>query len=77
MERFRGNVWLDGLEPWAEFDLVGRDIRVGAATLRVRERITRCKATTVNPETGRIDADTLGAPAARAGDTRTSGSTPR
>ena len=27
----------------------------------MRERITRCKATTVNPETGRIDADTLGA----------------
>lgn len=61
MERFRGNVWLDGLAPWAEFDLVGRDIRIGGATLRVRERITRCKATAVNPETGRTDADTLGA----------------
>jgi uncharacterized protein YcbX len=61
MERFRGNVWLDGLAPWAEFDLVGSDIRVGGATLRVRERITRCKATTVDPETGVSDADTLGA----------------
>jgi uncharacterized protein YcbX len=61
MERFRGNVWLDGLAPFAEFDLVGRDIRVGGATLRVRERITRCKATTVDPETGVSDADTLGA----------------
>ena len=61
MERFRGNVWLDGLEPFAELDLVGRDIRVGAATLRVRERITRCKATTVDPDTGIGDADTLGA----------------
>ena len=38
MERFRGNVWLDGLAPFAEFDLVGRDLRVGGATLRVRER---------------------------------------
>jgi uncharacterized protein YcbX len=27
----------------------------------VRERITRCKATTVSPATGRPDADTLGA----------------
>jgi uncharacterized protein YcbX len=61
MERFRGNIWLDGLAPWQEFELVGRDIRVGGATLRVRERITRCKATTVDPSTGVSDADTLGA----------------
>jgi uncharacterized protein YcbX len=59
MERFRGNVWLDGLAPFAEFDLVGRDIRIGGASLRVRERITRCKATTVDPATGVSDADTL------------------
>ena len=61
MERFRGNVWLDGLAPWQEFDLVGREVRVGGATLRVREIITRCKATTVDPDTGIEDADTLGA----------------
>ena len=61
MERFRGNVWLDGLAPFAEFDLVGRDLRLGGATLRVREAITRCKATTVDPDTGIPDADTLGA----------------
>ena len=61
MERFRGNLWLDGLDPFAEFDLVGRDVRVGGAVLRVRERITRCKATTVDPATGVSDADTLGA----------------
>ena len=67
MERFRGNVWLDGLAPFAEFDLVGRDIRIGEATLRVRERITRCKATTVDPATGVSDADTLGALARRLG----------
>lgn len=60
-ERFRGNIWLDGLAPFAEFDLVGREIRVGAARLLVRERIGRCKATTVNPDTGISDADTLGA----------------
>jgi uncharacterized protein YcbX len=27
----------------------------------VDQRITRCKATTVNPETGQVDADTLAA----------------
>jgi hypothetical protein len=61
MERFRGNIWLDGLAPWEEFALIGRSLRIGGATFRIRERITRCKATTANPATGRSDADTLGA----------------
>ncbi len=61
MERFRGNIWVEGLAPWEEFGWIGRELSVGGAVLRVRERITRCKATTVDPETGRIDADTLGA----------------
>lgn len=59
-QRFRGNVWLDGLAPFAEFDLVGREIRIGGATLRVREPIVRCMATTVDPDTGVSDTDTLG-----------------
>jgi len=60
-ERFRGNLWLDGLGPFEELDLVGRDLRLGTATLHVTERIGRCKATTVDPATGIADADTLGA----------------
>lgn len=60
MERFRGNLWLDGLAPFAEFDLVGREIRIGDAVLAVREPITRCVATMVDPDTGVPDADTLG-----------------
>lgn len=59
IHRWRGNLWLDGLAPWEEFDLIGRSLRIGKARLEVVERITRCKATTANPETGRIDADTL------------------
>ena len=58
-ERFRGNLWLDGAEAWQEFGWVGRDIRIGGAVLRIADRITRCSATTVDPETGRSDADTL------------------
>jgi uncharacterized protein YcbX len=59
--RFRGNLWLDGAEPFAEFDWIGRNIRIGEAVLEIRERITRCLATTANPATGLRDADTLGA----------------
>lgn len=61
IHRWRGNLWLDGMEPWAEFGLIGRSLRIGGAVLRVEERITRCRATSANPDTGRIDADTLGA----------------
>jgi uncharacterized protein len=61
IHRWRGNVWLDGLAPWEEFDLISRDITLGTATLRVEERIGRCRATCANPETGAFDADTLGA----------------
>lgn len=58
-ERFRGNIWLEGLEPWAEVDLVGREIRIGSAAFLVREQITRCVATAANPDTGHVDVDTL------------------
>jgi uncharacterized protein len=61
MTRWRGNLWLEGLAPWAEFDLIGRTLRIGDAELRIEERITRCRATMANPETGRIDGDTLAA----------------
>ncbi len=59
--RFRANIWANGLAPFEEFDLVGRDIQVGEVRFTVAERITRCLATTANPETGERDADTLGA----------------
>lgn len=61
IHRWRGNIWLDGLAPWQEFEWVGQRLRIGAATLEVREPTTRCMATTANPDTGRRDADTLGA----------------
>ncbi len=60
MHRFRGNIWLDGLAPWEEFDWVGRRIRIGGAVLRIEEPTGRCLATAVDPETGRRDTDTLG-----------------
>lgn len=59
--RWRANLWLDGLAPWAERGWVGRRLTLGEAELEVTEPIVRCAATTANPATGRIDADTLGA----------------
>lgn len=61
IHRWRGNLWLDGFPAWEEFGWIGRRLRIGGAVLEVRERVGRCKATTVNPSTGRVDADTLAA----------------
>lgn len=61
VDRWRGNLWLDGAEPFAEFGWIGRHIMIGSAVFRIEERITRCLATSVDPLTGRRDADTLGA----------------
>jgi MOSC domain-containing protein len=55
--RFRANVWFSGAPAWAEFAWVGREVQMGGAVLRVTKRITRCKATEVNPLTTERDAD--------------------
>ena len=60
-DRWRGNLWLDGVEPWAELGWVGKHLAVGGAVFRIEERIERCSATTVDPETGRANAPTLNA----------------
>jgi uncharacterized protein YcbX len=54
--RFRGNLWIDGFAPWEENGWEGREIAVGAARLRVVERVVRCAATETDPDTGRRDA---------------------
>ncbi|WP_170561448.1 MOSC domain-containing protein [Ruegeria atlantica] len=60
IQRWRGNIWFDGLPLWEEFDWLGREVQIGEAVFSVKERIQRCLATTANPETGVRDADTLG-----------------
>ncbi len=55
--RFRANIYVSGGLPWAEFDLLGQEIQLGTARLRVFKRISRCPATEVNPETAERDAD--------------------
>lgn len=59
--RFRGNIWLDGTGPWEEFEWVGKTFQIGSVIFEGVEPITRCLATTANPDTGARDTDTLGA----------------
>ena len=53
--RFRANFYIDGIEPWSEFDWVGKTINLGSAQGSVTERIDRCAAVNVNPDTAERD----------------------
>ena len=50
--RFRANLYVAGWPAWHEFDLLGTELAIGDARLKVTKRIVRCAATNVDPETG-------------------------
>ena len=55
-ERFRANIYVRDLPAWAELDWEGRSLLVnGKPAFVAQERIGRCVATEVNPETGERD----------------------
>ncbi len=58
--RFRGNLWIEGIEPWVEFDWIGKELTIGPVRLRITERIGRCAAPAADPETGIRDTDVVG-----------------
>ncbi len=54
--RFRGNLYVEGLEPWAELDMSGRVLEApGGLRLKLTTRTLRCAATNVDPQTGMRD----------------------
>ena len=57
--RFRMTVGVDGLEPHAEDDWIGSRVRLGGAVVAVREHVGRCAVTTLDPDTGIRDLETL------------------
>jgi uncharacterized protein YcbX len=58
--RFRMTLELAGCAAHEEDTWDGREVRIGAAVLRVGGPIERCAVTTRDPESGRRDLDTLG-----------------
>ena len=58
--RFRANLYLEGVPPWAEFAWMGKEITVGPVRLSVFARTQRCEATNVDPAKGVRD---MGIPA--------------
>ena len=58
--RFRMLFEVDGVEPYAEDTWLGRDVRIGDATVRPLGNVGRCVITTCHPDTTERDFDTLG-----------------
>ncbi|MGH8168050.1 MAG: MOSC domain-containing protein [Woeseiaceae bacterium] len=55
--RFRANLYVSGLPAWQETALVGRGLSCGDLHLHVVRPISRCAATSVNPQTAEIDVN--------------------
>jgi hypothetical protein len=58
--RFRMTIGIDGVEPHAEDGWLGARVHVGGAVVVARENVGRCAVTTLDPDTGVRDLDTLG-----------------
>ena len=53
--RFRTNIVIDGVHPWAEQGWVGRTLRIGEVEFDVVKPKVRCLATHANPDSGKRD----------------------
>jgi uncharacterized protein len=65
--RFRMTIGVDGVEPHAEDAWIGEQVRIGSAVVVVRDKVGRCATTTLDPDRGVPDLDTLKAIAAYRG----------
>ena len=50
-ERFRANIYIDGIAAWKERDWVGKTININNINFFVSDEISRCSATNLKPST--------------------------
>ncbi len=55
--RFRGNLYVSGLEPFEEFSLAGKTVRFGSVTMKILRPALRCAATAADPWSGDTSID--------------------
>ena len=49
--RFRGNVCVDGIKPWEEWEWIGKVIKINDVSFKVEKNIPRCVAINLKPTT--------------------------
>lgn len=54
-DRFRANIHLSGLEPWAEKKMIGKRLKINDAEIEIIEETERCAAVNVDPKTAKRD----------------------
>ena len=50
-KRFRGNFYIEGIEPWEERNWIGKIIKINNVSFRVERNIPRCVAINLKPKT--------------------------
>ena len=55
LARFRGNIYVSDLEPWEEFNFIGKNIIINKCQFKVTGAIPRCSATNLVPNLTKID----------------------
>jgi len=48
---FRGNIYVDGIEPWKEREWIGKIIKINGISFKVEKYIPRCVAINLKPQT--------------------------
>ena len=48
---FRGNICIDGIEPWKEREWIGKIIKINNVSFKVEKNIPRCIAISLKPQT--------------------------
>ena len=49
-QRFRGNFYMDGIEPWEERNWIGKTIKINNVSFKVENNIPRCVAINLKPK---------------------------
>ena len=51
IQRFRGNIYVDGIEAWEERNWIGKIIKINNISFKVEKNIPRCVAINLKPKT--------------------------
>ena len=56
---FRGNICIDGIDPWKEREWIGKTIKINNVSFKVEKNIPRCVAINLKPQTDNNSFDLL------------------